>query len=195
MKQAWEVEGFRNSACNLNTYLSVLRQCLENMGMSKDIITTHPRQGLIMHAAVAPCIAGDDNNGLNNNVSLEAFVPKVIKRIVLLKSFLVILLALSIIALCFKSVITNAMIPVLDISLVSKKEYCNIYSLPSLPDKNSVNLAENFILNEKKIDCKKMHYDIFIINNGQTASFSVCKIIRSNINSCKTFYEEKEYDV
>lgn len=73
--RVWEDHGFRASNSNLNNYLSVLRRNIASLAPEMNIITTFPKQGVMLDAVITGEEIASEKEDFLVNVNNSADMP------------------------------------------------------------------------------------------------------------------------
>lgn len=203
MEEAWDAHGFRASGHNLNTYLSVLRHALNELGADSELIKTLPRQGLIMRDVVVPVVDTDKVEATENEQpeptvapqpgQLQTLsAPRVFSRNFIAWSLL--LLAAALVLPWFFHGAGVPEMPERKIWLAGKVKNCPVYALrPVSADEKAAMLLDVAQL-DKNQRCETGRYhalvDVKERGNQFLSSVTFCHTHENDYSACSTYYQE-----
>lgn len=166
--RVWEDHGFRASNSNLNNYLSVLRRNIASLAPEMNIITTFPKQGVMLDAVITGEEIASEKEDFLVNVNNSADMPgstdllyslvfrnqNKIKKPLIISSLFCTLLSFFLIISNYRQ--GQSIFP----QQLFSHEKCNIFSLDSsrIEDNELDNVLKRLNVD---IDCKNINHDIF----------------------------------
>lgn len=218
MEEAWDRHGFRASGHNLNTYLSVLRHALNELGADNDLIKTLPRQGLIMRDVTIALEAEDalpEATGAPNAFSpapaaatsgaaprpdpapeAAAAASHPVRRVVDKKLALTgsLLLAAALCVLFLLPSTTPLTLPELRRWPAGQYAQCPIYTLQPVAPSQLAELRRFIVSNDKAGRCQQTGYQIYVAlqekEGTPVSSIAFCQLSGEHFTACTTLYQE-----